>query len=142
VRQFRAAGLALPIRAGDGMVGAERTEPVTMEGAFIVSGYIIGAQHVRNRAFVRAYQGAFPEAGPPDEGAAASYDAVHLLAQVLEREGTGRERVRGGLAAVGGDGAPYQRVVGTVAFDAAGDVPALRATVGVARGGLVQPARE
>ncbi|MBL8979753.1 MAG: ABC transporter substrate-binding protein [Gemmatimonadetes bacterium] len=142
VAQIRAAGLSLPILAGDGMVGAERTEPVTMEGTYIVSGYIIGASHLRNRAFVTAYRRAFPEAGPPDQGAAASYDAVHLLAQVLEREGTERERVRGGLAAVGGDRAPYEGVVGTVAFDARGDVPTLRATVGVARGGLLQPARE
>lgn len=142
IAQIRAAGLTLPILAGDGMVGAERTEPVTMEGAFIVSGYIIGAQHLRNRAFVTAYRGAFPEAGPPDQGAAASYDAVHLLARVLESEGAGRARVRDGLAAVGGERAAYEGVVGTVAFDAQGDVPTLRATVGVARGGLLQPAQK
>lgn len=138
--QIRAAKLALPILAGDGMAGAERTDPALVEGIFVSSAYIVGNSSPVNRTFVAAYQQMFPRAGPPDQGAAASYDAVKLLARVIEQAGTDREAVRGALSRVGQGDAPYVGVVGRVAFDSLGDVPELKVQVGIARGGVLVPA--
>jgi branched-chain amino acid transport system substrate-binding protein len=141
LRQIRAAKLGLPILAGDGMVGAERTDPTLMEGVFVSSAYIVGGSGETNRAFVANYRKAYPDAGSPDQGAAASYDAVHLLARVLSKAGPDRSRVRAALADVGAGSHPYDGVVGSIAFDSQGDVPALVVQIGVARGGELVPAQ-
>jgi branched-chain amino acid transport system substrate-binding protein len=138
--QIRAARLGLPVIAGDGMVGAERTSPAMMEGVFVSSGYLVGGPAAINRRFVAAYRKANPGAGPPDQGAAASYDAVYLLARVLRETGPDRNRIRATLARVGNGAPAYDGVVGRVMFDAAGDVPSLRAQIGVARNGVLVPA--
>lgn len=138
--QIRAAKLALPILGGDGMAGAERTDPGLAEGMYVASGYIVGNPDPANRSFVAAYQKMFPGAGPPDQGAAASYDAVKLLARVMGDAGTDREAVRNALAQVGQGTAAYDGVVGRVAFDSLGDVPGLKVQIGVARGGILLPA--
>jgi len=140
--QVRAARLGLPVIAGDGMVGAERTNPAMMEGVFVSSGYLVGSPAAINRRFVAAYRKANPEAGPPDQGAAASYDAVYLLARVLRETGPDRNRIRATLARVGNGAPAYEGVVGRVMFDAAGDVPSLRAQIGVARNGVLVPAAQ
>lgn len=142
LRQYRAAGLTLPVLAGDGMVGAERTNPALAEGLQVASGYIVGDAGPLNRRFVAAYTAAFPKAGPPDQGAAASYDSMQLLARVLGEVGTDRDRVRDALAAVGNRGPAYDGVVGRVAFDSLGDAPSLAVRVGVARGGVLVPAEK
>lgn len=138
--QIRAARLGLPILAGDGMAGAERTDPALMEGVFVSSAYIVGNPNAVNRQFVAAYQKMFPRAGPPDQGAAAAYDAVQLLARVIGEAGTDRARVRGTLARVGNEAPAYDGVVGRLAFDSRGDVPELKVQIGVARAGVLVPA--
>jgi len=138
--QIRAAKLGLPILSGDGMAGAERTDPAIMEGVFVSSGYIVGNTSPINRKFVAAYQKAFPRAGPPDQGAAATYDAIYLLAKVLGEAGSDRGRVRNTLARIGNDDPAYDGVVGRVAFDSLGDVPDLKVQIGVARSGALVPA--
>jgi branched-chain amino acid transport system substrate-binding protein len=138
--QIRGARLGLPILAGDGMAGAERTDPALMDGVFVASGYIVGRNSASNRKFVAAYQKAFPRAGPPDQAAAASYDAVYLLARVLGEAGRDRARVRNTLARVGNEDPAYEGVVGRIAFDSLGDVPELKVQIGVARGGTLVPA--
>jgi len=138
--QLRAAKLGLPILSGDGMAGAERTDPELMEGIYVSSGYIVGNPSPINQKFVAAYQQAFPRAGPPDQGAAAAYDAVYLLARVLGEAGTDRRQVRNTLAGVGGEHAAFDGVVGRIAFDSLGDVPDLKVQIGVARSGVLVPA--
>ncbi|MFN8650806.1 MAG: penicillin-binding protein activator [Gemmatimonadales bacterium] len=138
--QIRDAKLALPILGGDGMAGAERTSPAMMEGVFVSSGYLVGNPAPLNRTFVAAYEKMFPRAGPPDQGAAAAYDAVKLLARVIEKTGTDRNAVREGLSHVGQGDPAYDGVVGRVAFDSLGDVPELKAQIGVARAGVLVPA--
>jgi branched-chain amino acid transport system substrate-binding protein len=133
--QIRAAKLGLPILSGDGMAGAERTDPALMEGVFISAGYIAQNPSPTNRKFVAAYQQAYPRAGPPDQGAAATYDAVYLLAKVLAEAGSDRARVRSTLARVGNEDPAFEGVVGRVAFDSLGDVPELKVQIGVARAG-------
>jgi branched-chain amino acid transport system substrate-binding protein len=138
--QIRAAKLGLPILSGDGMAGAERTNPDLMEGIYVSSGYIVGNPSPANQRFVAAYQKAFPRAGPPDQGAAASYDAVYLLARVLGEAGPDRRLVRNQLAQVGSENPAYEGVVGRIAFDSLGDVPDMKVQIGVARAGVLVPA--
>jgi branched-chain amino acid transport system substrate-binding protein len=138
--QIRAAKLNLPILSGDGMAGAERTDPGLAEGMFVASGYIVGNPSPANRKFVAAYEQMFPQAGPPDQGAAASYDAVYLLAKVVKESGSDRAAVRNALARIGTADSAYEGVVGRVAFDSLGDVPELKVRIGVARAGVLVPA--
>lgn len=137
--QMRKSKLNVPILAGDGMVGAERTDPVTMEGVLVSSAYLIGDPNPTNQTFVAAYRKANPEAGPPDQGAAATYDAVYLLARAIAEGGDSRKGVREALAQVGSGKAPFDGVVGRIAFDSAGDVPRLAVRMGVARAGILEP---
>lgn len=141
LRQMRLARLNLPIMAGDGMVGAERTDPDDMEGVLVSSAYLIGDVRPLNQKFVMAYWQANPDSGPPDQGAAASYDAVYLLARAISEGGASRAAVRKALAGVGLTRPAYEGVVGRVAFDSAGDVPQLAVQIGVARGGVLVPAQ-
>ncbi len=141
LRQISAAGLRIPVLAADGMVGAERVAPALMEGVFVSTAYLAGDSRRINRRFVAAYRRAYPDAGLPDQGAASSYDAVRLLAQVA-RGGGGRRGLRDRLAAVGGATATYDGVVGAVAFDSVGDAPTLQVRVGVVRRGELVPADE
>ncbi|HTO72466.1 MAG TPA: penicillin-binding protein activator [Gemmatimonadales bacterium] len=139
--QIRRARLNMPIVASDGMVGAERTDPDMMEGIFVSSAYLMGDVRPVNQAFVMAYFNANPDAGPPDQGAAATYDAVNLLARVIAEAGPDRAAVRRALAAVGLKHPAFDGVVGQVAFDTAGDVPQMAVQMGVARGGVLLPAQ-
>jgi branched-chain amino acid transport system substrate-binding protein len=134
LRQIRAAGLKLPVLASDGMVGAERVAPALMEGVFVSTAYIPSDPREENRRFVAAYQRAYPAAGLPDQGAAASYDAVRLLAFAAKGAGS-RTQLRDRLAAVGASLSPFDGAVGSVSFDSHGDVPTLGVRIGVVSGG-------
>jgi branched-chain amino acid transport system substrate-binding protein len=141
LRQIAASGLKLPVLAADGMVGSERVAPALVEGVFISSAYLAGDSRRENRRFVAAYRKAYPDAGLPDQGAASSYDAVRLLAQVARGGPVGdRAALQARLAGVGSASGGYEGVVGTVAFDSLGDVPALAVQVGVVRNGELVPA--
>lgn len=141
LRQILAAKLGLPVMAGDGMVGAERTNPALMEGVLVSSAYLVGDASARNQSFVATYRKTYPDAGPPDQGAAATYDAVYLLARVIAEGGASRAKVRDALARVGLTDPAFDGVVGRIAFDSAGDVPKLAVQIGVARAGILVPAR-
>ena len=91
-----------------------------------------------NRAFLQAYHKKFPTAGLPNQPAAATYDAVYLLRDVITRSGPEREAVRRELAQVGTGAPAFQGVTGTVAFDARGDVPNQAVYIGVVRDGAVR----
>ncbi len=138
---LRRARLNIPIMASDGMVGAERSDPDMMEGITVSSAYLMGDTSRTNQSFVLAYHAANPDAGPPDQGAAATYDAVYLLARVIGEAGTDRSGIRRALARVGLGDSAFVGAVGTVAFDSAGDAPALIVQMGVARGGLLLPSQ-
>jgi branched-chain amino acid transport system substrate-binding protein len=137
--QLQAYRVGLPVLASDGMLGAERTNPALMEGVLVSSAYLAGSTWEDNRRFVQAYAGAFPDAGPPDQGAAASYDGVRLLARVIGKAGADRQKVRDALARVGNGDPPFTGVAGTIGFDANGDVATLGVQIGVARGGVLVP---
>ena len=132
--QVRAARLTLPVLGGDGFVGIEDRGSLA-EGMFISTGYLADETSPANQRFVEAYHKRYPEAIPPDQGAAATYDAVRLLGQVIARAGPDRRRVRDALAEVGRTAPPYEGVVGTIAFDRNGDVPQLAVQIGVVHDG-------
>lgn len=137
--QVRRAKLGLPLLAGDGFVGIESRDTLA-DGVYISSGYLPSSITIANRTFVNAYRRAFPEAGLPDQGGAATYDAVRLIAAAITEGGSSRSGVRQALARVGNEEPSFDGVVGRIAFDSNGDVPSLGVRIGMARGGRLVPA--
>ena len=139
LREIRAAKLGLPLLAGDGFVGIESRDTLA-DGVYISAGYLPTSITIANRTFVSAYRRAFPDAGLPDQGGAATYDAVRLIAAAIAEGGASRSGVRRALARVGNGDASFDGVVGRIAFDSNGDVPSLGVRIGMARGGRLVPA--
>lgn len=136
IRQARRRGLAMPVVGGDGLEGIHEAGALA-EGVYLSSAYFPNLPTEANRRFVEAYRRKYPGAGIPNQPAAATYDAVHLLRGVLERAGTDRAAVRRALAKVGSAMPPFEGVTGTVAFDASGDVPNQNVYIGLVRQGHV-----
>ena len=90
-----------------------------------------------NQRFVAAYQARYPEEPLPNQPAAASYDAIHLLRRVIAEVGTDRAAIRDGLAAVDRSN-PFTGVTGSIAFDEHGDVPTREVYVAVVRNGALR----
>ena len=137
LRQARRRGLTMPILGGDGLEGIEAAGALA-EGVHLSSAYLPTLATPANRKFLQAYRKKFPAAGLPNQPAAATYDAVYLLREVIGRAGTKRSAVRRELARVGGAAPAFRGVTGTVAFDAKGDVPNQAVYIGVVHGGAVQ----
>lgn len=139
LRQARRRGLAVPILGGDGLEGIEGAGALA-EGVYLTSAYFPSLPTDANRKFVEAYRRRFPDAGMPNQPAAATYDAIYLLGDVIARAGTERQAVRRALAGVGSETPPFEGVTGVVAFDAAGDVPDQNVYIGMVRHGAVEVA--
>ncbi|HEU5039767.1 MAG TPA: ABC transporter substrate-binding protein [Gemmatimonadales bacterium] len=136
IRQARRRGLSVPVLGGDGLEGIHEAGALA-EGVYLSSAYFPNLPTEANRRFVEAYRRKYPGAGIPNQPAAAAYDAVYLLRDVIARAGTDRAAVRRALAGVGSATPPFEGVTGTVAFDAAGDVPNQNVYIGLVRGGNV-----
>lgn len=132
----QARGVKVPFMGGDALEGLESAGQLA-EGAYISNGYMAGFQTPKNKAFVDAYARKFPDAPPPNQPAAATYDALYLLRGVLARTGTDAEAIRAAVAAVGRDQPAFAGVTGEIAFDENGDVPRQRVIIGQVRGGQV-----
>jgi branched-chain amino acid transport system substrate-binding protein len=137
LRQARRRGLTMPILGGDGLEGIEAAGALA-EGVHLSSAYLPTLATPANRKFLQAYRTKFPAAGLPNQPAAATYDAVYLLGEVIGRAGSKRSAIRRELARVGGAAPAFRGVTGTVAFDAKGDVPNQTVYIGVVHGGAVQ----
>jgi branched-chain amino acid transport system substrate-binding protein len=137
LRQARQRGLRMPVLGGDGLEGIEEAGAIA-DGLFLSSAYLPTIASPSNRAFIQAYHKKFPTAGLPNQPAAATYDAVYLLRDVMGRVGAEREAVRRELAQVGSGAPAFQGVTGTVAFDARGDVPNQAVYIGVVHDGAVR----
>jgi branched-chain amino acid transport system substrate-binding protein len=137
LRQARRRGLMMPILGGDGLEGIEAAGTLA-EGVHLSSAYLPTLATPGNKAFLQAYRKKFPAAGLPNQPAAATYDAVYLLREVIRRAGSKRSDVRKELARVGGGSPAFRGVTGTVAFDAKGDVPNQPVYIGVINGGAVR----
>jgi branched-chain amino acid transport system substrate-binding protein len=137
LRQARSRGLQMPVLGGDGLEGIEEAGAIA-DGVYLSSAYLPSINTPANRAFIQAYRKKFPSAGLPNQPAAATYDAVYLLRDVMARVGSKREDVRRGLAQIGTDAPAFKGVTGRVAFDMRGDVPNQAVYIGIVRDGTVR----
>jgi branched-chain amino acid transport system substrate-binding protein len=137
LRQARQRGLVMPVLGGDGLEGIEEAGAIA-DGVYLSSAYLPTIGTPANRAFLQAYRKKFPGVGLPNQPAAATYDAVYLLRDVIAKAGPKREDVRRELARVGTAAPAFHGVTGTVAFDAKGDVPNQTVYIGVVRDGTVR----
>jgi branched-chain amino acid transport system substrate-binding protein len=134
-------GMRLPLLAGDGMVGLERS--AALQASLNISMmYLADQAGDKNQRFVAAYREANGDRLPDHRGA-STYDIVHLLARAIEGSGPDRALVREYLDRVGTDHPAYEGVTGTIAFDENGDVPGKTVVVGTASSGaLVSATRQ
>jgi branched-chain amino acid transport system substrate-binding protein len=139
LRQARRRGITVPILGGDGLEGIEGAGTLA-EGVYLTSSYFPTLPTGANRKFVEAYRRKYPDAGLPNQPAAATYDAIYLLREVIARVGDSRKDVSRALAGVGSETPPFEGVTGVVAFDAAGDVPEQNVYVGRVSAGAVEVA--
>jgi len=139
LRQARARGLTVPVLGADGLEGIE-TAGSLAEGVYLTAAYLPMVETDQNQRFVGAFRTRFPEAGAPNQPAAATYDAVYLLREVLVRAGVSKTAVLRGLAATGRELPAYQGVTGVIAFDEQGDLQRSPVLIGVVRNGAVEVA--
>jgi len=137
LRQARKRGLTMPVLGGDGLEGIEAAGALA-EGVYLSSAYLPTLATAANKTFLQAYRKKFPAAGLPNQPAAATYDAVYLLRDVIARAGPKRQAVRRELARVGSGAPAFRGVTGIVAFDSKGDVPKQAVYIGVVRNGAVR----
>lgn len=137
LRQARGRGLNMPVLGGDGLEGIEEAGAIA-EGVYLSSAYLPTIATPANKTFLQAYRKKFPGAGLPNQPAAATYDAVYLLRDVIARAGTKRKDVRRALARIGSESPAFKGVTGTVAFDLRGDVPNQTVYIGMVRDGAVR----
>lgn len=134
LRAIRGGGVTLPVMGGDGLEGLEAGGPVT-EGTYIALGYLPSQATPPNRAFVAGYRARYPAASDPTQAAAASYDILWMLREIIARVGTDRTRIRDAVAAVGNGAPAFEGAGGTIAFDANGDLPNPNVVLGRVAGG-------
>ena len=137
LRQARTRGLQMPVLGGDGLEGIEEAGAIA-DGVFLSSAYLPTLETPANRSFLQAYRKKFPSAGLPNQPAAATYDAVYLLRDVIARAGPKRKAVRRELARVGTGSPAFKGVTGKVSFDSRGDVPNQAVYIGVVENGAVR----
>ena len=121
LRGARARGITVPLAGGDGLEGLEGAGALA-EGSYVSAAYHPALNTKANRAFVAAWAKQYPGSPARNQPAAATYDAIHLLARVIQDAGPGRAAIRAALAEVGRTSAAYDGVAGRIAFDSLGDV--------------------
>jgi branched-chain amino acid transport system substrate-binding protein len=137
LRQARTRSLRMPLLGADGLEGIEEAGAIA-DGVYLSSAYLPSLETPANRAFLQAYRKKFPSAGLPNQPAAATYDAVYLLRDVIARAGPKRQAIRRELSRVGTSAPAFKGVTGTVAFDVRGDVPSQPVYIGVVQEGVVR----
>jgi branched-chain amino acid transport system substrate-binding protein len=136
LRELHARGLNLPLLGADGLEGIEQSGDLA-EGVYETLAYLPQLETAANQRFVAAYRAKYPTEPLPNQPAAASYDAIHVLAQVMAKAGTNRRKVRDALYDVNIQH-PYDGVTGRIAFDSLGDVPTREVYVAVVRNGALR----
>ncbi len=136
LRQAHARGIDLPLLGADGLEGIEQAGQLA-EGVYETLAYLPQLETAANQRFVAAYKAKYPGEPLPNQPAAASYDALHILARVMAKVGTSRTRIREGLMGVDLQH-PYDGVTGRIAFDSLGDVPTREVYVAVVRNGALR----
>jgi len=134
--QARARGINLPVLGGDGLEGLEQDGSIA-DGVTLTAAYFPTMDTPQNQRFVRTFQARYPGSRPPNQPAAAAYDAVYLLRDVIAVSGVGRRAITTALTTLGGEIPPYQGVTGILAFDGQGDLARMPVLIGVVRNGAV-----
>jgi len=132
----RARGIRIPILGGDGLEGIEQAGSLA-EGTYVSNGYLAGLDSPRNNEFVATWRKRYPDGSEPNQPAAATYDILYLLRDVIGRVGTDRAKVRDAVAETGRQAPAFPGVTGDIAFDARGDVPKQRVVIGVVTQGRI-----
>ncbi|MGH7591881.1 MAG: ABC transporter substrate-binding protein [Gemmatimonadales bacterium] len=136
LRQLRKRGLNIPLLGGDGLEGLQR-EGAISDGSYQTAAYLPAVATPENRAFVQRYHQAFPAIPTPNQTAAATYDIVRLLADIIGDVGTDRKAIRNALAQVGDQRPAFIGVTGPIQFDANGDVPTKKVLIATIKNGSV-----
>jgi branched-chain amino acid transport system substrate-binding protein len=131
LREMAGLGLRWPLMGSDALTEFTSSLP---EGMYVSTAYLVDRPGARNAAFVEAYHSAF-EGRSPDQRGAGTYDALHLLAHVIDAAGPDRRAIRNELARVGQGQPAFEGVTGTIAFDDRGDVATKPVVIGVVRNG-------
>ena len=84
------------------------------------------------------YRRKYPAAGLPNQPAAATYDAIYLLRDVIARSGTRRAAIRRGMAAVGGPRPLSRASPAPSSSIRSATCPASEVHIGVVRGGEIR----
>jgi branched-chain amino acid transport system substrate-binding protein len=132
----RARGIKVPVLGGDGLEGIEQAGALA-EGTYVSNGYLASLESPRNSEFLAAWRKRYPRTADPNQPAAATYDVVYLLRDVIARVGTDHDRIRDAVAAIGTRSPVFAGVTGDIAFDERGDVPRQRVVVGLVTQGRV-----
>lgn len=138
LRMARAKGITAAFLGGDGLEGIELDGPVA-EGSIQSAAYLWNVETESNRVFLAKYRARFAGEAPPNQTAAGTYDAIHLLARLIAEVGTDRRAIRDALAQVGRSRPAYDGVGGRISFDSLGDVPDKPVVIAQARGGVARP---
>ncbi len=136
LRGARSLNLQVPMLGGDGLEGIEEAGPLA-EGTYVSAAYHPSLNTSANRKFVAAYAEKYPDTPVPNQPAAATYDAVNLLARAIEDGGPNRESIRRALDRVGHGTAPFEGATGKIVFDSLGDVADKQVYITVVRNGAV-----
>ena len=136
LNQARERGIDLPVFGGDGLEGLEQDGAIA-EGVTLTAAYFPAVDTPQNQRFVRTYLAKYPGSGAPNQPAAAAYDAVYLLRDIIAASGVNRRAITAALATLGGDIPPYQGVTGILAYDGQGDLARMPVLIGVVRDGAV-----
>ena len=134
--QARARGIMLPVFGGDGLEGLEQDGAIA-EGVTLTAAYFPTVDTPQNQRFVRTYLAKYPGSVAPNQPAAAAYDAVYMLRDVIGVSGVGRRAITAALTSLGCDIPPYQGVTGILAFDGQGDLARIPVLIGVIKNGAV-----
>lgn len=134
VAMARGRGLTVPVLGGDALEGIEAFGPAN-EGVLVSAAWVLDGSTPAAREFLQAWAAAYPDAPPPNQPAAATWDAVHLLADVVRAAGADRAAVAQRLAAVGTSAPAFEGVTATIGFTPEGDLAQGRIAITVVRNG-------
>ena len=117
LREAKRQGLEAVFIGGDGWQGVV-SDTAASNGAFVGTSFNAEDPSAEVQKFVRAFNGKYHI--KPDAFAALAYDATHLIAKAIAKNGRNREGVRDYLASLKSTNA-FEGVTGPVYFNGSGD---------------------
>jgi branched-chain amino acid transport system substrate-binding protein len=117
LREARRQGLEAVFIGGDGWQGIV-SDTAAANGSYVGTSFNADDAAPEVQKFVRAFNGRYHS--KPDAFAALAYDATHLIARALAKNGKNREGVRNYLASLKAANA-FEGVTGPIYFNDSGD---------------------